>query len=146
MSGRADWTCGKKCNTVMNGYEIMTAIGTTITAVTAVTCMFVLRGAVARIHPGIDNTAADPQHAVQRSVDDNLRYGRFAMECLVTLSVLMVGLYDVTASSASADSQKWASAIIGAVIGYWLKGSQTPARANGNGNANGGGGYREAGR
>jgi hypothetical protein len=69
-----------------------------------------------------------------RSVEENLQYGRLAMECLVTFAVLFVSLYLRVRDSGTADSQKWASGEVGAAVGYWLKGTNNGHRQDGHRN------------
>lgn len=45
------------------------------------------------------------------------------MPLIVSLGVLLAGLYIVTAANYSGDDRIWGYGLLGAVAGYWLRGS-----------------------
>jgi hypothetical protein len=46
-----------------------------------------------------------------------------SMQVIVTLLVLLAGLYVILEPSYASDDKKWGYGIVGTVVGYWLKGT-----------------------
>jgi hypothetical protein len=59
--------------------------------------------------PGGLGVKRDPQSAI-----------RTIMQVVISLIVLLVGLFTILSKKYDADVQKWAFGIIGMIVGYWL--------------------------
>jgi hypothetical protein len=58
--------------------------------------------------------------AVQRAWDV-----RLIMQVLISLIVLAAALFVILSNKYGADAQKWASGMVGTIVGYWLRNSST---------------------
>jgi hypothetical protein len=54
-----------------------------------------------------------------------------SMQIVVTLLVLLAGLYVILEPSYASDDKKWGYGIVGTVVGYWLKGAPSKRSRNG---------------
>lgn len=69
------------------------------------------------------HSLSSPKKGQIRPVSETLALGRFYMECFVSSVLIMASLYVIMIKPGSEDTQKWATGILGLVVGYWLKSS-----------------------
>ena len=65
----------------------------------------------------------DYQHLTERGLALPALSVTVSMQIVVTLAVLVAGLYVILDPSYAADDKKWGYGIVGTVVGYWLKGA-----------------------